>query len=106
MTDLLPNLGGEEGPGWRNLLAEPAVLAQAKLWRLLFAEPARLLYAGAPGSPVPTWPVDLGPPPEGPAFPWLAAAGAVVPWIATEDAVADRRVGGRALAGPAPEKVF
>ncbi len=101
MTTLLPNLGGEEGPGWRQGLEDPTVAATARLWRLLFAPDAKLLRMDEPGP----WPEDLGPPPAGPAWPWLDAEGVVVPWVATEDAAADRRVSGRPLWGPPPATV-
>jgi len=94
---LLPNLGGEEGPGWRDRADEPAVRRAAALWRWLFGPDATLLYGEAAA-----WPGALGPTPEGPVFAWLAGAAGVVPWIATEDAAADRRVAGRSLWGPPP----
>jgi hypothetical protein len=100
---LLPNLGGEEGPGWRALAYDPAVRAVAALWSLLFAPGAELLY---PVSLRPAWPAGLGPPPDGAAFAWLEACAGVVPWLPTQDALGDRRLAGRALYGCSPELVL
>ncbi|NNL66686.1 MAG: hypothetical protein HKP30_10615, partial [Myxococcales bacterium] len=100
MIRLLPNLGGEEGPGWRNLRSEPSVRAQAQLWALLFPADAQDLYDEEPV----VWPEALGERPAEAAWPWLGADG-IVPWIATDDAVADRFVAGRRLVGPAPDVV-
>lgn len=100
---LLANLGGEEGPGWRALRAEPAVAAQAWLWRSLFGADAELV------DPQPValrWPEGL-PEPDAPVFPWLAEApeDAVVPWFTSEDALGDRGLAGRRLHGPDPATV-
>lgn len=100
MIRLLPNLGGEEGPGWRDLRNEPPVRAQARLWALLFPADVECLYHEEP----PAWPASLGGPPAEGAWPWLGSDG-VVPWIVTDDAVSDPRVAGRPIAGPAPAVV-
>jgi hypothetical protein len=129
LTDLLPNLGGEEawdgvGPGWRGLADEPAVRAQRRLWRLLFAADARLLGLGGLGGlgdlgnlgelgglgggdaeAAPPWPEALGEPADAPVFPWLEADGRPFAWIATAEAAADAALEGRALAGAPPEVV-
>jgi hypothetical protein len=97
---LLPNLGGEEGPGWRALADASEVRAVAALWSLLFAPGAELLY---PEKQRPAWPQGLGPVPDGAAFAWLEACEGVVPWLPTQDAAMDRRVAGRALLGASPE---
>jgi hypothetical protein len=101
---LLPNLGGEEGSGWRAFVGEPSVRTQASLWRWLFPPDAELLYGQDEAA---SWPDGLGPAPAGPAFPWLAAEhdDLVVPWIVTADAAHDRRVAGRPLLGPHPDCV-
>ena len=91
MTDLLPNLGGEEASRWRSRLDEPAVRAQRNLWRLLFPGEARLLYGNDGSSGNGTVPFVRG--------------GGVVAWINTLDAARDLRVAGRALVGAAPEVV-
>jgi len=91
LTELLPNLGGEEGSAWRNRLDEAAVRAQRNLWRLLFPTDSRLLYGGAGSSVNGTVPFVRG--------------GGVVAWINTEDGARDERVGGRALVGASPAVV-
>jgi hypothetical protein len=100
---LLPNLGGEEGPGWRAFGDAPTVRTVATLWSLLFAPGAELLHH-EPSRPA--WPEGLGPAPDGAAFAWLEACEGVVPWIPTQDAAKDRRVAGRALFGCSPELVL
>lgn len=97
---LLPNLGGEEGPGWRALADDPAVRAVATLWSLLFAPGAELLY---PENLHPAWPEGLGPAPDGAAFAWLEACEGVVPWLPTQDAAKDLRLAGRTLSGCPPD---
>jgi hypothetical protein len=99
---LLPNLGGEEGPGWRAFADAPAVRSVAALWSLLFAPGAELLLH-EPSRPA--WPEALGPAPDGAAFAWLEACEGVVPWLPTQDAANDRLVAGRALVGCSPELV-
>jgi hypothetical protein len=99
---LLPNLGGEEGPGWRAFADAPPVRSVAALWSLLFAPGAELLYHEPSRPP---WPEGLGAEPEGAAFPWLEGCEGVVPWIPTRDAANDRGVAGRTLFGCSPELV-
>ncbi len=103
MSDvLLPNLGGEEGPGWRAFRGDPAVRTVAGLWSLLFAPGAQILYREPPCV---VWPEDLGAVPEAAAWPWLEACPGVVAWLPSDDAVADREVAGRPLFGPPPARV-
>jgi len=103
LTRLLPNLGGEEGPGWHEAAALPAVRAQCRLWRLLFAPDAELL-GSAPEAHL----LGHDEPPalhfEGAAFPWLAGGGAFA-WLVTDEAVHEARAAGVGLAGAPPALV-
>ncbi len=90
MTDpvaLLPNLGAEEGDGWRGSLGQTSVRQMAWLWRWLFPASARWLGV-APDALAPTapWPSELGDPPSSSAFPWLDEAVGGVPWLVTREA--------------------
>ena len=97
---LVPNLGGEEGPRWRELAGEPAVRAQRRLWRLLFAADTECLDLD---ESAPRWPG--APVSEEPTFPWLAEAGCALAWINTEDAERAARGADLPLAGPSADIV-
>jgi hypothetical protein len=88
---LLPNLGGEEGDGWRRAAEEPAVATAASLWASLFGRHARLDERRA--SPHPD-----------PAFEWLPTAGGALAWWGDPDAAAE--LAGHRWLGPAPEVVL
>ena len=101
---LIPNLGAEEGPGWRRFARAPAVRATVRLWRLLFAPDHEIL----PGVPHPArepWPAALGPLPERAVFPWLDSPEPATAWLNDAAAAADAANAGRGLDGPAPEVV-
>lgn len=86
-VSLIPNLGAEEGPGWRDAARQPRVQQMAWLWWCLFASGSR--FVGVQGCPEGTsagWPAALGPAPDAPVFPWLAELGECVAWLATEEA--------------------
>jgi hypothetical protein len=92
---LFPNLGGEEGPRWREATSQPAVRQMARLWRCLFPDACAWTGVGAADAPPSDWPEALGPPAETPVFEWIAGLGGVVPWLATDEA---ERLGGPAAA--------
>jgi hypothetical protein len=70
----IPNLGAEEGDGWRRWAEEPAVAGIAKLWRGLLDTDPRI-------------------------FEWLPGPEVPAAWLNTEDAA---REAGAPLAGPTP----
>ncbi len=77
---VVPNVGAEEGPGWRALRREPRVRVVAALFEALFEGP--------------------------PVFPWLALPpGRAVAWWVTEEAREEASRQGDVLTGPAPEIV-
>jgi hypothetical protein len=118
-TDLLPNLGAEEGNDWHAYHRQPAVRTAAHLWCLLFGKNAQLRtptpdaeiasdpesvtsWTTLPRSEL--WPESLGPAPPEPAFPWLAESMPAAAWFNTPSLA--RSVNSEfktQLAGPSPE---
>lgn len=85
---LLPNLGGEEGDGWRSHAAEPAVANARSLWASLFG--ARAQIDDRPASPY-----------TRPAFEWLPDEPGALAWWG--DASAAAALAGHHWHGPRPD---
>ena len=85
---LLPNVGGEEGDGWRNHTAEPPVATALSLWASLFGASARI--DDRPASPH-----------TRPAFDWLPDEPGAVAWWS--DASAAAPLAGHHWHGPPPD---
>jgi hypothetical protein len=100
-TLLIPNLGAEEGDGWRKALRQPAPASVARLWSLLFSEES----SSEPAEAMAAWPPGL-PPRRGAAFSWLESEPGAVAWISSDDAANCARKHGRELSGPSPDIVW
>ena len=98
---LFPNLGGEEGPQWRQQIDSEAPRTVRNLWRLLFASPC--FEIGQPHSL--HWPEELGPEPTEPVFAGLENRGGFVPWLSTQEALEGSRQEDLAYCAAAPEIV-
>ncbi len=83
---LWPNLGAEEGEGWRRMADEPRVRSAVLLWRLLFGASAVVLDPADGERAAAAWPPALGAPPDSPVFSWLEQRGGRVPWWPDEEA--------------------
>jgi len=107
---LIPNLGAEEGPRWRNAFrapAVPAVMGMAECWRLLFGDDAQFIEisSGPPEGKPSKWPSALGSRPEGPVFDWLDVPEGASAWLNTQEAVKIATEFGTQLSGPSPAAV-
>jgi len=100
---LFPNLGAEEGEGWRRTARHPRVRDAARLWCALFPEDARVVGAAVPLDRELAAPFarDAG----RPALAFCKPGRALVPWLASEEAAALARGEGVPLAGPGPAVV-
>ena len=106
-TALVPNLGAEEGDGWRAHAALPAVATARRLWRCLFAAPTA--FVGLAQDEAEDWPGALGPRPDTASFDWLepqGASGAAFAWLATPEAVRTAARAGLRLTAPSPSVVL
>ncbi|HTO52602.1 MAG TPA: hypothetical protein VMR50_04375 [Myxococcota bacterium] len=92
---LFPNLGAEEGDGWRRMASHPRVRAAARLWAALF-RPTPEFAPGLSGA--------LGRDGGSAAFELCDLRG-LVPWLSTPEALALAREQGLPLAAAAPELV-
>ncbi|HXZ84955.1 MAG TPA: DUF455 family protein, partial [Myxococcota bacterium] len=99
-TLLFPNLGAEEGEAWRRMAAYPRVRDAARLWCALFPADARAVGGEEPLDAALA--ARFAPEAGRAALDFCAAPGALVPWLATEEAAALAQREGVALAGPSP----
>lgn len=93
---LFPNLGAEEGPGWRRSLALPKVRRTVGWWRTLFERGASVV--GLDDEIPSLMPAPLEHDAGRAAFDFMDAPGALVPWLSTEEAAELARAHGLALA--------
>lgn len=100
---LFPNLGAEEGAGWRRMERHPRVRDVARLWGALFPADARIA-SGADALDRALAAVFAAEA-ERPALDFCAPGRALVPWLATEEAAALARREGVPLASPDPALV-
>jgi len=100
---LFPNLGAEEGDGWRRMARHPRVRDAARLWCALFPEDARVVGAAGPLDCELAAPFgrDAG----RAALDFCEPGHVLVPWLASEEAAGLARSEGVALAGPGPAVV-
>jgi len=98
---LFANLGAEEEGAWRRMAGHPRVRSVARLWAALFPAGARML--GATPEAAPRLAGALASGETDPAFPFCAAAHALVPWLATAEAEALARAEGLPLAATPPD---
>ena len=101
---LIPNLGAEEGPGWRRLARAPAVRTSVRLWRMLFG-PDHELPPDLPHPSHEPWPAALGPAPESAVFPWLDSPEPATAWLGDAAAAAEAADAGRGLDSAPPDLV-
>ncbi len=101
---LFPNLGAEEGRGWRRTISLPKVRSTVSWWRALFARDA--VTAGVPYSVACTLPDELEPDGDRAAFEFLESAGTLVPWLSSDEAAELARTRGIALACAPPDAVL
>ncbi len=80
---LIPNLGAEEGPGWRERVARAPLCWPARLWRSLFPRGARL----PDFLPALAWPEGL-PASDEPALAWLEPSQPSFAWLLDAEACA------------------
>lgn len=104
---LLPNLGAEEGEGWRQTLRVPRVATAARLWRWLFPRAVRVAGDQDANPPIAwhRWPDALETGRDAPAFEWLGEAKGCIPWLGDAAARGDPAAAGLPFSGPAPEVV-
>ncbi|MEE9279007.1 MAG: hypothetical protein V3V67_02420 [Myxococcota bacterium] len=93
---LFPNLGAEEGRGWRRALSLPKVRDIIGWWSALFDRRATIV--GVSDRVASRLPEELAPDADRAAFDFLEGSGALVPWLSTDEAAEFARAEGFELA--------
>ena len=100
---LFPNLGAEEGDGWRRAYSLPKVRETAAWWRTLFRRDSTCI--GVPHTAARSFPGELEPDADRAAFSFLESGGSLVPWLSTDEAAKLAEAEGLELAAARPEVV-
>ncbi len=101
---LFPNLGAEEGEGWRRAHSLPKVRETAAWWTTLFCRDATCI--AVPGAASRSLPPELEEDAGGAAFSFLETGGSLVPWLSTDEAAKLAEASGLELAAARPEVVL
>ncbi len=101
---LFPNLGAEEGDGWRRAYSLPKVRETAAWWCTLFRRDSTCI--GVPLAASRSLPRELEEDADRAAFSFLENGGSLVPWLSTDEAAKLAEAEGLELAAATPEVVL
>lgn len=101
---LFPNLGAEEGDGWRRAYSLPKVRETAAWWCTLFRRDSTCI--GVPLAASRSLPRELEEDADRAAFSFLENGGSLVPWLSTHEAAKLAEAEGLELAAATPEVVL
>ncbi len=101
---LFPNLGAEEGDGWRRAHSLPKVRETRAWWTTLFSREASCI--GVPDVALASLSPELEESRDRAAFSFLEAGGSLVPWLSTDEAAKLAESEGLELAAARPEVVL
>ncbi len=100
---LFPNLGAEEGDGWRRAYPLPKVREMAAWWGTLFSRESTCI--GVSDAASRSLPPELEEDADRAAFSFFESEGSLVPWLSTNEAAKLAEAEGLELAAARPEVV-